>query len=391
MASLEECLARHGAMGVAYRWFGRALLRFQDSEKAHKRSLNLLRLAAATPPGRLLLRTMYKPRRSLPVTIFGHEYAHPFGLAAGMDKNAVALRGWATIGLSFIEIGGVTMHGQAGNEKPRMFRAPTSQALVNRMGFNNAGSEAIAKQLSRCYARQGKPKVPLWVNLGKSKITPLDEAHTDYATSMERLWKYTDVFVINVSSPNTPNLRELQDDEGLIRILNACELVNQQQMSIMGGKRKPLLVKIAPDLTTEQVKHIVKTAKSHGADGMVVCNTTVQRPDDSTPKDQRVFDEKGGMSGKPLRVRSTELIRQVRKFAGPAWPIIGVGGISTPADAWEKIGAGATLLQAYSGFVFEGPSLVKSVVHGLDKNMRDAGIDTISQAVNHSNNTEEDC
>jgi len=144
-------------------------------------------------------------------------------------------------------------------------------------------------------------------------------------------------------------------------------------------------------LTTEQVKHIVETAQSHGADGMVVCNTTVQRPDDSTSKDQRVFDEKGGMSGKPLGVRSTELIRQVRKFAGPTWPIIGVGGISTAADAWEKIGAGATLLQAYSGFVFEGPSLVKSVVHGLDKNMRDAGHDAISQAVNHSNNTEEDC
>lgn len=378
-------------MGVAYRWFGRALLRFQDSEKAHKRSLNLLRLAAATPPGRLMLRSMYRPRRSLPVTVFDHEYAHPFGLAAGMDKNAVALRGWATIGLSFIEIGGVTMHGQAGNEKPRMFRAPASQALVNRMGFNNTGSEAIAKQLSRCFARQGKPNVPLWVNLGKSKITPLNEAHTDYATSMERLWQYADVFVINVSSPNTPNLRELQDDEGLIRILGACELVNQQQVSAAGGKRKPLLVKIAPDLTTDQVRHIVDTAKLHGADGMVVCNTTVERPDDSTPKDQRVFDQKGGMSGKPLGVRSTELIRQVRQFAGPSWPIIGVGGVSSAADAWEKIGAGATLVQAYSGFVFEGPSLVKSVVHGLHKNMVDAGHDTIAQAVNHSNSTKEGC
>jgi dihydroorotate dehydrogenase len=378
-------------MGVGYRWFGRGLLRFQDSEKAHLRSLNLLRFTAATSVGRLLLRSMYKPKRSLPVTLFGHEYVHPFGLAAGMDKNAVALRGWATIGLSFIEIGGVTMHGQPGNEKPRMFRAPTSQALVNRMGFNNAGSEAIAEQLSRCFSGKGKPNVPLWVNLGKSKITPLNEAHTDYATSMERLWRYTDVFVINVSSPNTPNLRELQDDEGLIRILDACETVNQQQVSLTGGQRKPLLVKIAPDLTTEQVKHIVETAKSYGADGMVVCNTTVERPSDATAKDERVFGEKGGMSGKPLGLRSTELIRQVRKFAGPSWPIIGVGGVSSAADAWEKIGAGATLLQAYSGFVFEGPSLVKSIVHGLHKIMQDAGHDSIEQAVNHSNSTKEGC
>jgi len=369
-ASLEGCLSEPIIMGVGYRWFGRPLLRFQDSEKAHGRSLSMLRLASSNPITRLALRVLYKPRVSLPVELFGYRYNHPFGLAAGMDKNAKALRGWEATGLSFVEIGGVTMLEQGGNPKPRMFRAPHAQALVNRMGFNNDGSEKIQLALERHINRHGRLGIPIWVNLGKSKITPLDEAHLDYGATLERLWSYGDVFVINVSSPNTPNLRELQDDEGLTRILRHCLNVNDKLASKLDSERKPILIKVAPDMTKEQLVHIAKTAKTNGADGIVVSNTTVERPKTQHPKDATVFGQQGGMSGQPLKERSTFMIRTVRQAVGMDWPIIGVGGIANAQDAWEKLEAGATLVQAYSGFVFEGPSLTKQVVHGLSKRLR---------------------
>ena len=368
-------------MGVGYRWFGRPLLRFQDSEKAHGRSLSLLRLFSANPLSRAVLRLMYKPRVTLPITLFGVQYDHPFGLAAGMDKNAKALLGWEATGLSFVEIGGVTMLEQAGNPKPRMFRAPHAQALVNRMGFNNNGSEKIRAALDRHVKRYGKPGVPLWVNLGKSKVTALSDAHVDYGTTLERLWVHGDVFVINVSSPNTPNLRELQDDEGLLRILAHCHAVNQRMADSNAGDAKPLLVKLAPDMTEEQLVHIAQTAKANGADGIVVSNTTVGRPPSPVGKDGAVFEQQGGLSGKPLKQRSTEMIATVRQAVGPDWPIIGVGGISCADDAWEKIQAGATLVQAYSAFVFEGPALTKDVVHGLARRLKHSPYSTVQEAV----------
>lgn len=357
-------------MGAGYRWFVRPLLRFQDSEKAHGRSLSLLRLFSSNPLTRPFLKLLYKPKRSLPVELFGRTYAHPFGLAAGMDKNAKALLGWEATGLAFVEIGGITMLEQTGNPKPRMFRAPHAKALVNRMGFNNNGSEKIQSTLEKHFSKHGRPGVPLWVNLGKSKITPLDEAPMDYATTMERLWSYGDVFVINVSSPNTPNLRELQGDEGLKSILVACHEVNNRCSSQADHEKKPILVKVAPDMTSEQLIHIAQTAKSNGADGIVVSNTTVERPESGHKRDRSVFSQQGGMSGQPLKERSTEMIRTVRKATGEDWPIIGVGGIASADDAWEKLAAGASLLQAYSGFVFEGPALTKSVVNGLHKRLQ---------------------
>ena len=366
-------------MGLPYRWFGRPLLRFQDSEKAHLRSLKLLRLSAATPVSRWVLRLLYKPRQQLPVTVFGQTYKHPLGLAAGMDKNAVALRGWNAIGLAFIEIGGVTMLPQNGNPKPRMFRADGSQALVNRMGFNNEGSEAIRDRLEAHVKRHGRSKVPIWVNLGKSKVTPLEDAHEDYATSLERLWPFADVFVVNVSSPNTPNLRELQNDEGLNRILSRCHEVNQRCASEQQGVERPILVKIAPDVTQEQLELIVKTAISAGASGIVVCNTTVERPEQPSKKDTAVFAQAGGMSGQPLKERSTYLIREVRKMVGPDWPIVGVGGIASSDDAWDKLEAGATLLQAYSGFVFNGPALTGEIISGLHQRLKQAGYTQLSE------------
>lgn len=378
---LKDVFRNPTTMGVGYRWFGRPLLRFQDSEKAHGRSLSLLWLAASNPITRLALRVLYKPRVSLPVELFGHRYIHPFGLAAGMDKNAKALLGWEATGLSFVEIGGVTMLEQGGNPKPRMFRAPHAKALVNRMGFNNDGSEKIREALRHHFERHGRPQVPLWVNLGKSKVTPLEDAPLDYATTLERLWAYGDVFVINVSSPNTPNLRELQGDEGLKSILHLCIEVNGQMAIEADGDLKPILVKVAPDMTAEQLVHIAQTAKSNGADGIVVSNTTVERPDTSFQRDKAVFSEQGGLSGQPLKERSTAMIRTVRQAVGKDWPIIGVGGIANAQDAWEKLEAGATLIQAYSGFVFEGPSLTKQVVHGLSKRLKSSEHDSINDVV----------
>lgn len=366
-------------MGVFYRVFGRPLLKFQDSERAHLRSLKMLRLFSNNPLTRSALKLTYKPRKSIPVEVFGNVYSHPFGLAAGMDKNAIALRGWEATGLSFIEIGGVTQHRQDGNPKPRMFRADSTQALVNRMGFNNEGSEQISKNLAKHFSKYGAPNVPLWVNLGKSKITPLEHAHEDYGATMRALWKFTDVFVVNVSSPNTPNLRELQNDEGLIRILEECHTVNRELA--LGSEGKPILVKVAPDLTDQQLEHVVNTARSSGASGIVLSNTTLVRPDSTSSKEQKIFAEQGGLSGRPLLNRSTEMIRIVSKMTNGEWPIVGVGGVMSAEDAWAKIVAGATLVQAYSGFVFEGPSLTKAVVHGIHKHLNAQGYSMLVDAI----------
>jgi dihydroorotate dehydrogenase len=323
---------------------------------------------------------MYSPK-ALPVERFGSRYTTPFGLAAGMDKRAEAIRGWESLGLGFIEIGGVTALEQGGNPKPRMFRSGTSKALVNRMGFNNPGSENIAAQLAKHVAKFGKPSVPLWANLGKSKLTPLDEAPGDYATTMERLWPFCDVFVINVSSPNTPNLRELQHDDALASIVQACNTVNTTMAQQHQVDIKPLLVKIAPDLSDDQLVAVVKTAREAGCDGIVATNTTIQRPEPTTDKDKRIFEQTGGMSGAPVNARSTAMIHRIYELTNGEWPIVGVGGISNAEDAWAKIGAGACLLQAYSGFVFEGPALTKSVVNGVRKKLQQSPYETIDEAI----------
>lgn len=367
-------------MGLGYRLVSRPLLALQDSEKAHARSLLGLRAMASNPISRSALRLFYKPKE-LEVTRFNMAYKNPFGLAAGMDKRAEALRGWESLGLGFIEIGGVTAEEQPGNPKPRMFRSGTSRALVNRMGFNNPGSENIARKLDQHIARFGQPQVPLWANLGKSKSTPLTDAPMDYATTMRRLWTYCDVFVINVSSPNTPNLRELQHDSALEEIVSACTAVNGELSKQHNRPTKPLLVKIAPDLSDDQLVAVVKTARSSGCDGIVATNTTVERPEAASKKEQHVFSQTGGMSGAPVNARSTAMIHRIYQLTNGEWPIVGVGGISNAEDAWAKIGAGASLLQAYSGFVFEGPGLTKNVVNGLHKKLQSSEFSSLDEAV----------
>ena len=367
-------------MGIGYRLTSRPFLAVQDSEKAHGRAILGLKILSSNPVTRSVLRGLYSPK-ALPVHRFGSHYPTPFGLAAGMDKRAEAIRGWESLGLGFIEIGGVTALEQGGNPKPRMFRSGTSKALVNRMGFNNPGSQNIAAQLAKHVAKFGKPSVPLWANLGKSKLTPLDEAPGDYATTMERLWPFCDVFVINVSSPNTPNLRELQHDDALESIVKACNAVNttMSQQHQVGGK--PLLVKIAPDLSDDQLIAVVKTAREAGCDGIVATNTTIERPEPTTKKDREIFGQTGGMSGAPVNTRSTAMIHRIYELTNGEWPIVGVGGISNAEDAWAKIGAGACLLQAYSGFVFEGPALTKSVVNGVRKKLQQSPYDSIEEAI----------
>ena len=349
-------------MGLGYSLLVRPLLSVMDSEKAHKRALLGLRFASFTLLGRMFLKILYRPR-SIHVGEFGLNFDNPLGLAAGMDKKAEAMRGWETLGFGFIEIGGITEHEQTGNPKPRMFRSSKHSALVNRMGFNNPGSKKMAEHLSRVK----KPNVPLFLNVGKSKVTSLDDAHLDYARTVELCGPFVDGFVINVSSPNTPNLRELQKDEDLARII--------VEVKKYSGS-KPVLVKIAPDLDDLQIKSIVDTARAMGCAGIVATNTTISRPDEFG-----IMSEKGGLSGAPLNKRSTEVIRLIADHTDGNWPIIGVGGISNSDDAWEKITNGASLIQIYSSMVFNGASVIREIVNGLDRKLKSKGMAELKEAV----------
>ena len=366
-------------MGLMYRIFVRPTLVFQDSEKAHLRSIKMLRILSSNRLTKFFLSTIYKTNKKLSITLFGTNYIHPFGLAAGMDKKGEAINGWESIGLSFAEIGGVTMLEQNGNPKPRMFRSSKHKALVNRMGFNNPGSEKMQHSLHSHYNKYGKPKIPIWVNLGKSKLTNNSDAHIDYSTTLERLWEYGDIFVINVSSPNTPNLRDLQGEEELRKIITASMNVNKIQAENRNLEPKPILVKIAPDMTLEQLEQIVNVAIDTGCSGIVATNTTVSRPPELSG--DVVLQEQGGLSGKPVKDQSTEFIKHIYKFTNGSIPIIGVGGIMNADDAWDKIIAGASLLQAYSGFVFHGPSLTKDIVRGLGKKLSQHNLSNIEDAV----------
>lgn len=377
-------------MGLGFRLFARPLLAFQDSERAHSRALKLLRLLSSNPLTRAPMSFLYKPRKTIPISFLGTKYDHPLGLAAGMDKKAEALRGWESLGLGFIEVGGITQLEQEGNPKPRMFRSNSSKSLVNRMGFNNPGSEKTAIHLENHFAKYGRPKVPLWINLGKSKLTPLEKSADDYSKTLQLLWEYADVFVINVSSPNTPNLRELQNDEELAKIINACQKVNQSMAEKYSSDAKSILVKIAPELDDEQLRLVVNTAISNGCDGIVATNTTTSRPSSNSKNEEKVFAQIGGMSGKPLTNISTEFIKKIYRLTDGNWPIIGVGGIMNAEDAWEKITAGATLIQAYSGFVFEGAGLTKSVVYGLQKKLIQHGLSSLEEAVGLSHKNSEE-
>ena len=368
-------------MGLFYRLVIRTALKFQDSEKAHYRALRFLRIFSANPFTRFFLRTMYKPRRIVHINRFGFDFSNPFGLAAGMDKGAVALQGWSSLGLGFTEIGGITQHEQLGNQKPRMFRIDGQDLLINRMGFNNHGSDSMAQFLSSKKSKRAHHSQPLWANIGKSKITPIEDAKNDYCATIKALWSNVDAFVINVSSPNTPQLRELQHGEYLIDILQQCEQTNIELSKQNKKDRKPLLVKVAPDLTNEEFDVILETIQQSSVDGIVICNTTLKRPKSRSLKEENILNEQGGLSGPFLHPRSIEMISHAYKQTSGAVPIVGVGGISSAEQAIASIRAGASLLQAYSGFVFKGPGLIKEVVHGIYRELQKEGLDSLEDLI----------
>ena len=335
-----------------YRSIIRPVLFEQDSEEIHDHTMRLLSRISQSPVLCELVGAMFAAQR-LPVEVFGLQFPNPVGLAAGMDKQAAAVPIWEQLGFGFCELGGVTWHPQPGNPKPRMFRIVADSALINRMGFNNPGAPAMAERLADWRTRGQWPNHPVGINIGKSKLTPLEKAADDYAMSLRVLYPHADFFVINVSSPNTPNLRQLQDKAALDEVLAAVQQVRRDQTA-----RKPILVKVAPDLSFEALDEIVALTGPREVDGIVATNTTITRPD----SENAIYSETGGLSGAPLRTRSTEIIRHL---AQSGLPIIGVGGIFTPADAYEKLQAGASLVQLYTGLVYEGPGVAREIVTGL--------------------------
>ncbi len=363
-------------MSWLYRNFLRPALFAQESEEIHDRTLSALALASrqATLCDALAAFCSAPP---LPVEAFGLTFPNPVGLAAGMDKRAVAAPVWPALGFGFSELGGVTWHPQPGNPAPRMFRAVPDQALINRMGFNNGGAQAMAETLATWRRLQRWPAHPVGINLGKSKITPLEKAAEDYANSFRVLRPHADFFVVNVSSPNTPNLRQLQDKAALDEIFRALQDVN----ATTPGPARPILVKVAPDLTFEAVDEILELVGPRQIAGVVATNTTITRPQPTSPALARIYAETGGLSGRPLHARSTEIIRHIHRQSHGKLPIIGVGGIFDANDAWEKILAGATLIQIYTGLVYEGPGIARSIVRGLQERLAVAGLTRLADAV----------
>ncbi len=367
-------------MSLLYRIILRPAVFLQDSEKAHSRILSILSSISRSRFSLSMLRTLYRSPE-LPVKLFNLDFPNPIGVAAGMDKNGSAVPSWQSIGYGFCEIGGVTFHEQPGNPKPRMFRATKDKALINRMGFNNIGARALKEKLQFWKDKGLWPDSPVGINLGKSKVTPLEEAPSDYLGSIKILWNHADFFVINVSSPNTPGLRDLQESKNLDSIIKNCCEINKQKSVEKGTLEKPLLVKIAPELGEGFLEDIVKLVKKYKLSGIVATNTTIQRPKAKHKSSEKVYQEKGGLSGAPLKDQSTEMIRKIFKMTNGKIPIIGVGGIFTADDAWEKITAGASILQLYTGLVFEGPSIAKNIVKGLNKRLKSEGFESISDAV----------
>lgn len=336
-----------------------------DAERIHQLSINLLAGAGQFAPTRSLLASAFLPQPSFPsINLWGKTFAHPLGLAGGFDKDARCLAALQSLGFSFIEVGTVTPQPQPGNPTPRLFRLTEDQALINRMGFPSAGMNALIQRLKGL----SHVEVPLFISLGKNKATALTDAVKDYIAVLNALYPYGDAFVVNISSPNTPDLRKLQTREYLADLLGQLA----QTMKSLAGNQfpKPLLVKIAPDLEWSEIDDILDLSMQFGIAGIIATNTTLQRPNLKGAYQSQT----GGLSGQPLRQRSTEIIHYIHGYTEKKLVIIGVGGIFTGEDIWEKLSAGATLVQAYTGFIYKGPAFVKQALTQLEVRMRQAGI-----------------
>lgn len=356
-----------------YKWI-KPLLFTQDPEKIHHSMIGWLSRAGDSPAVLSALRAMYEPKADplLQQELFGLTFRNPVGLAAGLDKNAEAIPAFSSIGLGFVEVGTLTPRPQAGNDLPRLFRLPSDEAVINRMGFNNRGAKAAAETLSRLKQHS----VPIGINIGKNKTTPNEEAHEDYRDGVQILYPYADYFVINVSSPNTPDLRSLQHGEELAKLVSVVqqEIVLQ---SAVYGRSKPVLVKIAPDLTEAQLASTVEVLMGLKVAGIIATNTTIERGGLRHPHAK----ETGGLSGRPLTSRSTEIIRQVYRLTEGRVPIIGVGGVFNGQDAYDKVAAGASLVQVYTGLIYEGPGITRSITQELSRLLRRDGYSHLTEAV----------
>lgn len=324
-------------------------------ESAHKLALQLIGFGLAIPGVSYLIKSLYKPIEK-PIEFCGLQFKNPVGLAAGFDKNGDYIKSMTALGFGFIEVGTVTPVPQDGNPQPRLFRLTKDEALINRMGFNNKGVDYLVDQLKSL----PKSDVIIGGNIGKNKVTANEEAINDYIICFQKLHPYVDYFVVNVSSPNTPNLRDLQEKEPLKALLQSVKQENEKFDS-----QKPILLKIAPDLTQGQVDDVIEIVSQVGIDGIIASNTTISRAELKTNSSRIEDIGNGGLSGKPVRRRSTEIIEYIQKKSNGSIPIIGVGGINDPASAKEKLNAGASLIQLYTGFIYEGPAIVKRLVGKL--------------------------
>jgi len=332
-----------------------------DSERAHEIGVDALAVLGAMPPLCRFLEAVNRlpVGRTRPIQAFGLNFANAVGLAAGFDKNARAWPAAAALGFGHVEVGTVTALAQEGNPRPRLFRYPEGEAVINRMGFNNQGAEAVARRLAGQPAA-GRRRIPLGINLGKSKVADIERATEDYLASFARLADHADYLVLNVSSPNTPGLRQLQDESRLRELLGAVSAANRDRAQQGGRKRVPLLLKIAPDLTFPQVDAVLGVIAEFALDGIIATNTTLARPGPFA-----AVGETGGLSGAPLRRRSTEMINYISRATNGRLPIIGVGGITDAASAGEKLDAGATLVQLYTGLIYRGPFFAADVARAL--------------------------
>lgn len=362
----------------------RQVLFLLPAETAHYFSMNGLKLFCSIGPLRRIIRSMFGPKNTTPLSLFGLSFRNRAGLGAGFDKNAKYLRELEVLGFGFVEIGTVTPRPQAGNAKPRLFRLPQDKALINRMGFNNDGVNKVAERLKKWRKKNGRWQMAndsrksgqtkalssvvhhpssllIGGNIGKNKDTPNEEAWKDYEICFRTLHPYVDFFVVNVSSPNTPGLRELQEKDALKKILT-----HLQELNKTFAQPRPILLKIAPDLTLEQIDDVIDLAKEIALDGLVAANTTISRDDLTTGKAQIDTIGAGGLSGKPVKEKSTEIVRYLHQKTSGQLPLIGSGGIFTGEDARDKIAAGASLIEVWTGFIYEGPSIVKKICEHIN-------------------------
>jgi dihydroorotate dehydrogenase len=352
---------------MVYRSLVRPLLFRLPAETAHELALHSLSLV----PARLIAKRFSDPKLS--IESFGLRFSNPIGLAAGFDKNGIALQPLAALGFGFIEAGTVTYHPQPGNPRPRLFRLSEDGALINRAGFNNEGAAAFARRVE-----QHRPDCVLGVSIGKSKITPLENAIEDYLASFELVYNIADYVAVNVSSPNTPQLRELQQSQQLEALLSALQARRRELQ-----KHVPLLVKLSPDLERHDLETIVEVIERLQIDGIIATNTTVSRANLLTDAKRVASFGEGGLSGKPLKDRATRMIAELHELTGGRIPLIGVGGIFNAVDAWEKISAGASLVQLYTGFIYQGPRIAQEINEGLAKILAREGFPNLAAAVGY--------